>query len=585
MRLLLLENRSAFAERLATALSIGGLAQCECDSLNAYERRVANGEPWPFDAIVLDLRRESRDALPLCRRVVSLSSNLPVVAVTAMDDYDEAVRMIQAGAEDVCLRDEYTADTLRNRIRCAVERHRIQSLISREVCAPAVTVSCPAIPGLESIDLTSGLSFANPQSEEPLLRLACVASRKDQVGTMRAHRWGEALGMPVEVTHTSCLPALVNHVTESHVDGVVMYLSELDADALDTIATIKVHHENSVIVLTAPDPDGDLAITAIRHGADDCLDPESATHRTVTRYLRQGFARRRRTAGSDNLLPDGSSGVPRLEQRTSHFQQRSPRYFVTKSAIAIPIHPDLTPDQSVRAEGFTVDVSESGIGFEIGALNELPSELLLAGIEGDDGVLYFATVEVRNWVPKQGRTHVGAQFVTGNRDLLREENLIPAYRSDTHEFATGLAPETLYKWVELGIFRPVLVDRIYVCPKCGAMPTFRSGCRSCGSIHVASHQLIHHFECSYLGMITEFEANGAIVCPKCGADGLVAGHDFERLNGPCHCLECNWSDTTMEVVGQCMRCKWHFPLKNASEQELIGYQVNRLNPQAILGIS
>ncbi len=160
MRLLLFENRSAFAERLAAALSVGGLAHCECDSLSDYERRVVHGDKTPFDAIVLDVRREGNNALPFCRRVVSLSSDLPVVAVTAVDDHDEAVRMVQTGVEDVCLRNEFETDTLRNRIRCAVERYRVHALISREIYAPAVTVSCPAIPGLESLEIGGGPSFA-----------------------------------------------------------------------------------------------------------------------------------------------------------------------------------------------------------------------------------------------------------------------------------------------------------------------------------------------------------------------------------------------------------------------------------------
>ena len=392
--------------------------------------------------------------------------------------------------------------------------------------------------------------------------------------------WSESLGTPVEITHLDELFELAEHVTAVHSDAVVMYMTDFDEALLDAVATVRAHHENAVIIVAAPDPDSEHALKVIQHGADDFIASENLTHETVARYLRQGLARRRRS-GTDNDLDEDPNGGPRFTQRKSDFEQRSPRYFITKSAIAIPIAPDLTPDQSVRAEGFTIDVSESGIGFDVGELEQLPSELLLAGIEGDDGTLYFATVEVRNWAPQQGRMHVGAKFVTGERDLLRPENLTPTYRPDTHEFAPLLPMDTLHQWASLGILRPVLVDRIFVCPKCEGMSTFRSGCRSCGSIHVASHQLIHHFECSYLGRISEFESDGTVTCPKCGVEGIVGSDEFERLNGPCHCLECNWSDTNTEVVGQCMRCNWHFPLKNASERELIGYHVNRLDPQTL----
>ena len=212
-------------------------------------------------------------------------------------------------------------------------------------------------------------------------------------------------------------------------------------------------------------------------------------------------------------------------------------------------------------------------------MSDLPSELLLAGIEGDDGVLYFATVQVQHWTPKAGRLHVGAQFAPAERELLRDDNLIPSLQSDTHRFATGLPTATLMKWADLGILRPVLVDRIYVCPKCESMPTFRKGCRSCGSIHIASQPLILHADCAYLGTISEFDREGRIVCPKCGMLEMPERGGFARHNGPCRCLDCNWSDAETEVVGQCLSCSWHFPLTNASERDLIGYQANRLDPR------
>jgi hypothetical protein len=266
------------------------------------------------------------------------------------------------------------------------------------------------------------------------------------------------------------------------------------------------------------------------------------------------------------------------------FQRHNPRYYVTKSAVAIPINPDLTPDRSVRVEGFTIDVSKSGVGFEIGHLSDLPSELLLAGIEGDDGVLYFATVQVQHWTPKAGRLHVGAQFAPAERELLRDDNLIPSLRSDTHRFATGLPTATLIKWAELGILHPVLVDRIYVCPKCDGMPIFRKGCRSCGSIHIASQPLmILHADCAYLGAISEFDRDGRIVCPQCGMPEPAEDGGFERHNGSYRCLDCNRSDAETEVVGQCLSCRGHFPLKNAAERDLIGYHANRLDPRLFFG--
>ncbi len=583
MRLLLLENQSAFAERLAAALSEDEQVECECASINTYEQRTEQCDDEHFDAIILDLRRDTKNSLRLCGRVVKRTTNVPVIAVTAIDDPDEAVRIIRAGAEEVCLRDEFDADALRDRIRCAIERHRITSLLASEIHQTAPAMCGTADTAFESSLPKGPFECSEQPSEQESLRLACVVAPGLEANAASELAWTESLGIPVDITLVDGTDELVEYIITVSVDAVVMYLHDLDSATLEAIATVRTHRENTVIVLTVPALEADIALQVIRHGADDYVASTNPSHETVARYLRQGLARRQRVDAISNDAEDEKS-PSRFQRRKSRHQQRSPRYYVTKSAIAIPIHPNLTPDQSVRAEGFTVDVSESGIGFEIGELSQLPSELLLVGVEGDDGVLYFATVEVRNWSLREGRMHVGAQFVTGARDLLREENLTPMFQPESQDFTPQLPVETLLEWAALGIFRPVLIDRIYACPQCGGMPTFRSGCRSCGSIHVASHQLIHHYDCSYLGRINEFESNGIVICPKCGVEGSIDGNDFERLSGPCHCLECNWSDTATEVVGQCLRCNWHFPLNNASERELIGYHVNRLDYQTLLGI-
>jgi len=578
-RLLLLETKSAFAERLAAALSSDYGADCQRMSVQAFGQTDAVQDDVPYDAIILDLRQEHDDLRGACRCAASRVKDRPVVAVTSLEDVDSAIRLVEAGVDDVCLRNECDTDFMMKRIRMAVARHDTRALLHQT--AGAFGYSAAQVPALDAI-----LSPDREQGEEdpllaegPMVHVLCI----DPLEEVQPHETMIRTGgfdLPVDIR---CVPGMreaVQLLNEMTIDVVVVRLEDCSSEALDLITALRAFAPDAHIFFSAVGAESDFLVDAVRHGADDCLDYSRGMSPALIRSMRVAFARKWRALRGSEAVEEDSAPVNGVHVVSTLrvFQQRNPRYYVTKSAVAIPINPDLTPNRSVRAEGFTIDISRSGIGFEIGHLSELPSELLLAGVEGDDGMLYYATVQVQHWTHKVSRLHVGAQFAPPERELLRPENLIPALQGDTHCFATGLPTETLIKWAEMGILRPVLVDRVYVCPKCDSMPTFRKGCRSCGSIHIASQPLILHSDCAYLGTISEFDRGGRVVCPKCGMLEVPEHGGFARHNGPCRCLDCNWSDSEAEVVGQCLTCRWHFPLTSAAERDLIGYQANRLDP-------
>jgi len=154
---------------------------------------------------------------------------------------------------------------------------------------------------------------------------------------------------------------------------------------------------------------------------------------------------------------------------------------------------------------------------------------------------------------------------------------MPAFRPNTMEFALGQPEEVLRKWAEIGILQPKVVDRVQLCPQCRGLPTFRRGCRHCGSVQVANDRLIHHFACAHVGLAADFETPSGLRCPKCRTRSLIVAADFDHLVGPYRCHGCHWSDSELEQVGQCLRCQFRFPCSQATEIDLVGYQVNRLD--------
>lgn len=289
------------------------------------------------------------------------------------------------------------------------------------------------------------------------------------------------------------------------------------------------------------------------------------------------------------LPSDPQPANPRLTRTSERLstiiveRQSRKREFLEKPLLAIPIFPDGNPYWGRPVSGTSVDLSTQDIGFELDAEEWYPAKALVIGVKNEDGSYKYAGIEVQGSVPlEDSRIAVGGRFGGLADEILKPENLTPAFHPGSMDFHLGIPAKVLDRWVELGILHSYLWDRVQLCPKCLGLPTFRKGCRSCGSPRTTNDRLIHHFACAHVGLLSDFDANGEIICPKCQARRLVVGADFEYVHGPHHCQDCHWNDMSLEEVGQCLRCGFRFPGHQSHQLELKGYHVNRLDPLALL---
>jgi hypothetical protein len=282
---------------------------------------------------------------------------------------------------------------------------------------------------------------------------------------------------------------------------------------------------------------------------------------------------------SDFGFGQGVNKVPEQGRERRRFA----RHVVRRPLLAIPILPNGSPAWEQRRDGSSLDLSREGLGLELDCPDALPGPELVVVLQGADSLPACAGLEVRH-SQRSGtsRLQIGGSFGGLARALLQPENLVPAFRPQTLEYAPALPDELLEKWAEVGILQSVVWDRVQLCPKCRGLPTFRRGCPNCGSSHLSQQRLIHHFACAHVGPLREFETNGELICPKCRTRQLIVSSDYEYLQGPYQCLECHWSTTELEHVGQCLRCGLRFPGHQAYEQEVRGYRVNELDPLAFL---
>ena len=149
------------------------------------------------------------------------------------------------------------------------------------------------------------------------------------------------------------------------------------------------------------------------------------------------------------------------------------------------------------------------------------------------------------------------------------------------KFVPSLPAQQIESARQRGELHEVLLDRVWVCPQCRAVPTFRPACPCCGSAGVERERMMHHFACAFVGPTSEFQLNDeGLACPKCCTQRLIVGTDCEFLDGPWHCGDCDWSPAELEIVGHCLKCGFRFPAQQAVLEDLVGHYVDRLAPLA-----
>ncbi|MCA9223994.1 MAG: hypothetical protein KDA47_00210 [Planctomycetales bacterium] len=246
-------------------------------------------------------------------------------------------------------------------------------------------------------------------------------------------------------------------------------------------------------------------------------------------------------------------------------------------AWAIPILPNGAPDpaRGMALQGIMLCDRQVELRGPVAGMS-LGSRWLVAG-RAEDDVLRFGEVQVVADEQTGESSHIAAYVLPSADCLLRPEILTPKFDHRSGRIVACINPAIAAAWVELGVMERQLIDRVAGCPECDAIVSTRKGCRNCGSVHVDTQPMIHHYACAHVGPAEQFDRGGELCCPKCRAHSLIVGADFEYIQGPLDCRECGWSDSQLEMIAECVHCRLRFPLDQATEQEIVAYHVERLD--------
>ncbi len=171
------------------------------------------------------------------------------------------------------------------------------------------------------------------------------------------------------------------------------------------------------------------------------------------------------------------------------------------------------------------------------------SQELLVGLNLEGQQVQYAGVIVRRVVSSSGSpVLIGAEFGGPTHEVRAEQLLNLQFNSNSMSFETEPLEKVLENWAEAGVASRTELDRVLVCPKCAALPTFGvSGRRF-----------------------------GASVRNSSGPEGVTGD---QSLN----------ADIESGLEGLCLRCGLRFGAEQARELELTSYDVCRLDPLAVIG--
>ena len=264
-------------------------------------------------------------------------------------------------------------------------------------------------------------------------------------------------------------------------------------------------------------------------------------------------------------------------------RRESVRYEVAIPAVCYPISVSNEIDNSAMLNGIVADSSKTGLRLLMDAAQPCVGLDLIVGVESSVGPSSFcAGTVVASKRNSRGMTEVHLRLGGYLHELLQNDLIFPVLDRSKMQFDLPFPERTLASLCKIGAAAAETLDNMLVCPYCQALPTLRTGCSLCLSSNVKASAMIHHFCCAHVDFVEAFETPDGLCCEKCRTRHLIVGSDYEYLDGPNHCEDCGKSNLEKMQIGHCLNCEHRFAMETATQLEIVGYRVNRLDTLALI---
>ena len=167
-----------------------------------------------------------------------------------------------------------------------------------------------------------------------------------------------------------------------------------------------------------------------------------------------------------------------------------------------------------------------------------------------------------------------SSLITGDSVIEPVFDLEFGYRYPTAEKAMNKEPDEAKKLLETIAEAGILDRKLYTmelkCPNCGSSNVSTNYiCPFCGSIDIAKNALIEHISCGYIDVLTNFEKNGTLVCPKC--HNKLEANKYRSVGNWYACENCGKRIEHPLPSHSCRRCDASFTLDDTKYNKVYSY--------------
>lgn len=132
--------------------------------------------------------------------------------------------------------------------------------------------------------------------------------------------------------------------------------------------------------------------------------------------------------------------------------------------------------------------------------------------------------------------------------------------------------------VKEGMFTRNFDQRTYLCANCSSgYLSYREVCPRCGSANSETEDLIHHFQCGYVGPLGDFnnEIDDELNCPKCNKKLRHIGVDYDKPSVLHTCFDCSHRYQDFNVKARCLLCSYDNEVDKLVPRTIYSYHLTK----------
>jgi signal transduction histidine kinase/anti-anti-sigma regulatory factor len=361
IRVLVIEDDDADFSLLCQLLSQTESVYIDAERAKGVEQAIAALSAKPFDIVLSDLNVPDSAGLGTFVRIHERFPELPVIVLTGHDDDVAALTAVQKGAQDYLVKGQTSADVLIRSIRYALERQKLlrevetnlqevrtlrglipmcawckqirddrgywkkvetyisehtDATFSHGICPDCLSKIDPETYKMAKSEMPELFGHGTPDVPAGGTRKVRVLLVEDDTADAELIRRvaAEAKGIQVELFHTPRLSSALDHLARQRFDLVLCDLGLPDSQGLETLLRIHARNPVTPVVVLTGRHDAELAVEALRSGAQDYLEKGMFTGAALERVIRYSIERYSLLTELSGRLRE----IDRLQRERSH---------------------------------------------------------------------------------------------------------------------------------------------------------------------------------------------------------------------------------------------------------------------------